>query len=127
MQEDDGDTKSVTSISLEANGMPSREELLKSRGYQGMNIALGDAESYGEYKGILNGIGMFNQDSDKLKPVCLKLCDWKLYLDSCATYHSVLADWCLNNIHEVKAHLKRHCNTGVTICKEQGYYGCFKM
>ena len=57
VQEDDKDTKYVTSISLETDGMLSRKELLKSVGYQGMTIPLGDAESNGKYKGILNRIG----------------------------------------------------------------------
>ena len=92
-----------------------------------MNIAINSA-SDDEYDNIINGIGMLNQGSAKLKPARLKLvCDWKLYLDSCATYHSVFATWCLENIHEVEVYLKGHCNAGVTICKEQGYYGVFKM
>ena len=61
MQEDDEDNKSVASISFNADGMPSREELLKLMGYQGISVALCDAESDGEYKCILNRIGMFNQ------------------------------------------------------------------
>ena len=92
---------SVTSITLEDDGIPSREEMRKVMGYQGMNVALNEAESDGEYEDILNGIGMSNQfsmGSDKSKPARLKLCDWKLYLDSCATYHLVFAEWCLKNI-----------------------------
>ena len=30
-------------------------------------------------------------------------------------------------MHEVEVYLKGHCNAGVTTCKEQGYYGVFKM
>ena len=67
-----------------------------------MNIALGGAESDGEYESILNGIGMFNQGLGKSKPAHLKLYDWKLYLDSCTTYHLVFADWCINNVHKVE-------------------------
>ena len=26
---------------------------------------------------------------------------WKLYLDSCATYHTAFVDWLLDNVHEV--------------------------
>ena len=69
---------SVASITLEDNGMPSREEMIKAMGYQGMNVALSEAESDGKYKDILNGIGMSNQfsmGSDKSKPARLKLCD----------------------------------------------------
>ena len=95
--------------------MPSRKELLKSLGYQAMNIDLSNAESDGEYKGILNIIDMFNQGLGKLKPAHIKLCNWKFYLDSCATYHLIFTDWCLNSLHKVEVHLKRHCNTGVTV------------
>ena len=126
VQEDNEDTKSVTLFGLKADVMPSRDELLKSLSYQGMNIALNDAESDGEYEGILNGIGMLNQGSSKSNQARLKLCNWKLYnLDSCAMYHSLFADWCLDNVHEVKSYLKGHCNAGVTICKEQGYLRVF--
>ena len=92
-----------------------------------MNIALGDAGSNWDYERILNRIGMFNQGLGRSKPARLKLCDWKLYFDSCATNHLVFADWCLNSIHKVKAYLKGHCNTGVPICNKQGYYRVFKM
>ena len=127
VKEDNEDSKSIALIDLKAIGMPSREELLKSLGYQGMNIVLGNAESDGGYKGILSRIGMLSQGPCKSKQARLKLYDWKLYLDSCATYHTVFTKWCLDNVHEVKAYLKGHCNTGVTICKEQGYYEVFKM
>ena len=68
VQDNNEDTKSVALTSLEVNGMPSMEELLKSLSYQGMNIALGNAKSDGEYKGVLNGIGTFNQGSGRSKP-----------------------------------------------------------
>jgi hypothetical protein len=121
---------SVASITLEDDGMTSREEMLKAMGYQGMNFALREVESDNEYEDLLNGIGLsgqYSMGSEKPKPARLKLCDWKLYLDSCATYHSVFAEWCLENTEEVQVYLKGHCNAGVTTCKEQGYYGVFKM
>ena len=55
------------------------------------------------------------------------LCEWKLYLDSCATYHSKVFDWCLDNEHDVSVYLTGHCNAGTTTCKKKGYYGVFKM
>ena len=99
---------SVASIVLEDNRIPSRG-VFKVMSYQGMNIALSEAESNDEYKSILNRIGMPNQFSmglDKSKHARLKLWDWKLHLDSCATYHSVFAEWCFENIHEVEVYLK---------------------
>ena len=55
------------------------------------------------------------------------LCEWKLYLDSCATYHSTFVDWFLENLHDVSVHITGHCNAGTTTCKQKGYYGVFKM
>ena len=148
VQEAEDDVDSVGSIELDSDGMPSRAEFLKSFGYQGMNIG-NEPPSNDEYESLLEGIGLLNQGSNskcypkeshprkavtfsspKAKPRSgrsLKLDDWKLYLDSCATYHSCFADWCLDNVHEVEVYLKGHCNAGVTTCKEQGYYGVFKM
>ena len=71
-------------------------------------------------------IDLFNSGSEKPKER-LRLSERKLFLDSCAAYHSVFVEWCLKNVHEVERYLKGHCNAGVTICREQGYYGAFKM
>ena len=55
------------------------------------------------------------------------LCTWKLYLDSCATYHSVFVDWCLNNVKLVGVSLTGHCNAGTTTSTEKRFYGEFEM
>ena len=55
VQEEDENLKYVASISLEADGMPSRDEVLKSLGYQGINID-SDTPSDGEYDDNINGI-----------------------------------------------------------------------
>jgi predicted Fe-S protein YdhL (DUF1289 family) len=52
---------------------------------------------------------------------------WKLYLDSCATYHTAFVDWILDNVHEVDMILKGNCNAGVTTSNEKGWFGTFKM
>ena len=36
-------------------------------------------------------------------------------------------NWCLENVHDVSAHLTGHYNAGTTTCKQKGYYGVFKM
>ena len=57
----------------------------------------------------------------------LTLCTWKLYLDSCATYHSCFVDWCLDNIETVDTVLRGNCNAGVTTTNTKGYFGLFHM
>mmetsp|Transcript_11546 Transcript_11546/g.25307 ORF Transcript_11546/g.25307 Transcript_11546/m.25307 type:complete len:155 (-) Transcript_11546:466-930(-) len=52
---------------------------------------------------------------------------WKLYLDSCATYHSAFVDWCLDNVRTVDRVLKGNCNAGVTTSSEKGYFGMWDM
>ena len=55
VQEEDENLNYVASISLEADEMPSRDEVLKSLGYQGINID-SDTPSDGEYDDNINGI-----------------------------------------------------------------------
>ena len=45
---------------------------------------------------------------------------YKLYLDSCATYHSICVDWYLHNIKEVGTILHGNYNAGVTITNKRG-------
>ena len=45
---------------------------------------------------------------------------WKMYLDSCATYHTAFVDWLLDNVHEVDNVLKGNCNVGVTTSNQKG-------
>ena len=73
------------------------------------------------------GVGFLTPGEASTKGKRLKLAPNKLFLDSCATYHSGYVDWLTKNVHEVERYLKGHCNAGVTICREQGYYGVFKM
>ena len=57
----------------------------------------------------------------------LTLDAYKLYLDSCATYHSVFVEWCLDNITADGVVLRGNCNAGVTTSTQKGYYGLFHM
>ena len=52
---------------------------------------------------------------------------WKLYLGSCATYHTAFVDWLLDNVHEVDTVFKGNCNVGVTISNQKGWFGVFKL
>ena len=47
----------------------------------------------------------------------------KLYLDSCATYHSVFVRDMLSNVKTGNTVLKGQCNTGVSTSQEKGVWG----
>ena len=53
--------------------------------------------------------------------------EWKLYLDSCATYHSAFVAWMLENVHIVNAVLRGNCNAGVTKTNRKGYRSLFEF
>jgi len=57
----------------------------------------------------------------------VNFCEWKLYLNSCATYHSPFVDWYLKNVHVVDTVLKGSCNTVVTTSNTKGLFGVFEM
>ena len=50
-----------------------------------------------------------------------------MYLDSCATYHSMFVDWYLDTIKDVGNVLHVHCNTGVITTNKKGYWGLFHI
>ena len=52
---------------------------------------------------------------------------WKLYLDSCAKYHTAFVDWLLANVHEVNNVLKGNCNVGGTTSNQKTWFRTFKM
>ena len=56
---------------------------------------------------------------------CLTWPDGIIYLDSCATYHSVFVEWILKNTHKVDTYLTGHGNVGLLTYKEKGYRGLF--
>ena len=100
--------------------------MIKALGYT--NINLSEEALYDRtYADTLSGVGLLSPSDSTRKPSRLKLSPTKVFLDSCATYHSGYGDWLMKNIHKVERHLKGHCNAGVTVCKEQGYLGAFKM
>jgi len=57
----------------------------------------------------------------------ITLHDWKLFLDSCTTYHSAFSDWMLSNMHEVSTVLRGNRNAGVTSTDVKGYYGLWEF
>ncbi len=45
----------------------------------------------------------------------------KLYLDTCATNHTMFATENLERIHNVGVRLRQHCNAGATTTGKMGY------
>ena len=39
---------------------------------------------------------------------------WKLYLNSCVTYHTTFVTWLFNNVEDADTTLLGNCNAGVT-------------
>ena len=52
---------------------------------------------------------------------------YKLYLDSCATYHMSFVTSLLQDAKEVGTALHGNCNAGVTATITKGYWGKFHM
>ena len=51
----------------------------------------------------------------------------RLYLDSAATYHSMLVKWYLKNVRVAERTLRGNCNAEVKLCTHVGDLGIFKM
>ena len=58
---------------------------------------------------------------------CFTLDSHKLYLDSCATYHSAFVRWMLDDLKTVTMVLKGTCNAGVSTSNEKGFYGLWNF
>ena len=48
---------------------------------------------------------------------------WKIYLDSCATYHTFFVKEFLKNVVENKGTMNGNCNAGETKITKRGYFG----
>ena len=52
---------------------------------------------------------------------------WKLYLDSCATFHTSFVRDMLSDVYKSEVTLHGSCNAGTTISSEKGYLGPFDL
>ena len=52
---------------------------------------------------------------------------WKLYLDSCASYHTFFVKEFLMNIYECAGAMNRNCNAGTKRITKRGYYGRLRV
>ena len=98
-------------------------------GFLGVNVSQqADHMSDDDWeRAVVHGFGMVNHGVALADSSRKTLPWWALFLDSCATYHSMFATKFLTEVHEAPVHLKGHCNAGVLVCEKQGYYGPFKM
>ena len=51
----------------------------------------------------------------------------KLYLYSCATYHSAFVRWMLDDVNTVTTVLQGNSNAGVSTSNEKGFYGLWNF
>ena len=70
----------------------------------------------------MEGTALINRKSDKRT-----LHWWKLYLDSCASYHTFFSEEFLTDAEESDATMTGRCNSGTTVTKMKGTYGDFQM
>ena len=110
-------------------GLPTLEQMHKMAGFLGINVSQqADHMSDDDWdRAVVHGFGLVNHGVALAKSGRKTLPWWALFLDSCATYHSMFATKFLTKVHEASDHLKGHCNAGVLVCEKQGYYGPFKM
>ena len=80
----------------------------------------------GTYGATEESADVSSPKADKVGQVALDW--WKIYLDSCVTYHTTFAESILSNIHDVDIVLKGRCNNRVTASNKTGLVLCqFKM
>ena len=82
---------------------------------------------YQEFTKEVPGVNLANVDPESNRRR-IKLSPFKLYLDSCATYHTMFETLWLENIHKVDRVMQGHCNAGVTTSDTVGeLFGLFKV
>ena len=52
---------------------------------------------------------------------------WKVYLDSCATYHTFFVKECLRGIYMSKTIMNGSCNAGTVSTRKKGWFGEFEV
>ena len=105
-------------VDLVDDGKPTREALLDMMGFCTIDVSGIDLLETGTQTKpkkvsfadiVQNGVSKASPETKRLT-----LDAYKLYLDSCATYHSVFVEWCLDNITTDGVVLRGDCNAGVT-------------
>ena len=123
-----------------AKECPKREADERQEGADFFNV---DEEAEGieeelEHMGLTHGADFFNTDIeseeiDIVDGVGFLIADRvtcdrkKLYLDTCATNHTMFAIESLERIHNVGMRLRQHCNAGATTTGKMGYWRGIKF
>eukprot|EP00956_Cyclotella_meneghiniana_P038953 scaffold162906_cov46-Cyclotella_meneghiniana.AAC.1 len=91
-------------------------------GVANINVSLGDASiaSLDDDYGFVDGIALHvSTGRDGKRVDCGRN---KLFLDSCATQHTMFAPEYLSRRHTTKVYLNQHCNAGTKLTNKCGYY-----
>eukprot|EP00804_Cyclotella_cryptica_P002560 CCRYP_010401-RA/>CCRYP_010401-RA protein AED:0.15 eAED:0.13 QI:0/0/0/0.5/1/1/8/0/1350 len=91
------------------------------------NLVLGDGEDKedrsvsSDNEGLLEGVGFLEVGR---RATCNRN---KIYLDSCATNHTIFAGEYASNIHKVAVGLRQNCNAGSSVTRRMGFWSRFKL
>eukprot|EP00804_Cyclotella_cryptica_P009344 CCRYP_009005-RD/>CCRYP_009005-RD protein AED:0.36 eAED:0.36 QI:20/0.12/0.11/1/0/0/9/0/1019 len=123
-----------------AKECPKREADERQEGADFFNVEeeAQEIEEELERMGIAHGADFFNaefqsNDIDIIDGVGFHISDrmtcdrTKLYLDTCATNHTMFATERLEKIHKVGVKLRQHCNAGATTTGRMGYWKGIKF
>jgi hypothetical protein len=90
------------------------------------NLNVDDDASIETVDSIVDAIGCIQPSTASRSSK--KICDPNyLYLDSCATQHSMVSTKFLNRRHTTGVSLRTHCNAGSKMTNKQGYWMDFKF
>ena len=106
-----------------ADGNESNKELQECMvGVANINVNLDEAsiESFDEENGFFEGVAfIIPTTGSEPRMDCGR---HKLFLDSCATQHTMFAPEYLSRLHFTKMYLRQNCNAGSKLTNKCGYY-----
>ena len=79
------------------------------------------AEGVEDYD-VFDGVGFIVPSGSTATSKRLSCREHKLFLDSCATYHTMCTEKFLTRLHLTKVYLQQNCNAGSKLTNKQGYW-----
>eukprot|EP00956_Cyclotella_meneghiniana_P039152 scaffold166732_cov36-Cyclotella_meneghiniana.AAC.1 len=79
------------------------------------------AEGAGDFD-VFDGVGLLVPSDTGPSSKRVTCGDHKLFLDSCATNHTMCTEKCLSRLHLTKVYLRQNCNAGSKLTNRQGYW-----